>query len=149
MKKRKLIFERESYAITGAAIEVHRQLGPGYLEAVYHEALILELSERGIPFESEKMIPIFYKGRALKQYYKADFICFNKIIVEIKAIKELTGRELAQTQNYLKATRIQLGLLYNFGSFGRLERERFILNEDKFVPAVIESPTERKNYWVS
>ena len=99
-----LILKDETYAITGAAIEVHRALGPGFLEKVYQEAMQLELSARKIPYEVEKRIDIRYRGQYLTQKYYADLICYGQIIVEIKAINQLSGREDAQILNYLKAT---------------------------------------------
>ena len=110
-----LLYESETYQIIGLAQEVHRELGPGFLEAVHHDALALEFSRAGIPFEREFQIPIFYKGVRLEKRCAADFYCFGKIIVEIKAVKELTDAFFAQVMNYLKATRARLGLLMNFG----------------------------------
>jgi GxxExxY protein len=88
-----LLFKDEVYAIYGAAIEVHKELGSGFLEAVYQEALEIELQSRGIPFESQKSLPILYKGRLLKKEYVADLVCYGKIIVELKSIKELSEKE--------------------------------------------------------
>jgi GxxExxY protein len=121
-----LLFKDEVYTIYGAAIEVHKELGPGFLEAVYQKALEIELQSRGIPFESQKSLPILYKGRLLKKEYIADLVCYGKIIVELKSIKELSEKEEAQTLNYLKATGLRLGLLINFGSHGQLERKRLV-----------------------
>ncbi|MEZ4662452.1 MAG: GxxExxY protein [Caldilineaceae bacterium] len=104
-----------TYAIIGAAMAVHRGLGPGFLEAVYHEALIIELARRSIPFCSEPELPIYYSGQRLNTYYRADFICFDSIIVEIKALSALSGVEKAQVLNYLKATKLKVGLLLNLG----------------------------------
>lgn len=122
----KLLYKDEVYAIIGAAIEVHRELGPGFLEAVYQEALEIELEERKVPFEPQKPLTIFYKKRRLKKEYIADAICYDKIIVELKALDKLSGREKAQLLNYLKATGLRVGLLINFGSDGTLEWERLI-----------------------
>lgn len=110
-----LVYKEEVYDIVGAAMEVHRELGNGFLEAVYHEALAAEFVERGIPFEREKNIQIFYKGVLLKKYYQADFVCHDKIILELKALSSLNGDHSAQLLNYLKATGFKLGLLINFG----------------------------------
>ncbi len=91
-----------TYAIIGAALEVHTQLGNGFLEAVYHEALAIELSRRDIPFQHEVPLKIKYKGQLLKTIYRADFVCYDSIIVEIKALKQLSGIEESQIINYLK-----------------------------------------------
>lgn len=117
-----------TYAIIGAAMEVHRQLGCGFLEPVYQEALALELAAREIPFLREIELPIFYRGQRLTCYYKADFICFERIIVELKALGRLGNVEDAQLLNYLKATGYELGLLINFGSTS-LEYKRRILTK--------------------
>jgi GxxExxY protein len=110
----KIIYEKESYDIVGAAMEVHRQLGPGFLEAVYHEALCLEFANRNIPFENEVELPINYKGTTLIKKYIADIICYDKIILELKAVSEITSVHQAQVFNYLKATGFKLGILFNF-----------------------------------
>ena len=122
----KLLLEDETYAVTGAAIELHRTLGPGFLEKVYREAMQLELRARGIPFEAEKPLHIKYKGQSLHQNYYADLLCFGQIIVELKTLNQLSGREDAQRLNYLKATGLRVGLLFNFGSHGKLERKRLV-----------------------
>ena len=121
-----ILLKDEVYAIVGAAIEVHRELGPGFLEAVYEEALEIELRKRGIPFESQKTLPIFYKGEKLAKEYVADLICFGQIIVELKAIEKLSGKDEAQALNYLKATGLRVCLLLNFGSHGKLEWKRLV-----------------------
>ncbi|KAA3614771.1 MAG: GxxExxY protein [Calditrichaeota bacterium] len=121
-----LLFEKEVYKIIGAAIEVHRELGPGFLEAVYEEAMEIESSLRDIPFKTQKELKIFYKERKLEKKYKADYIAWDKIVVEFKCIPKLTSKEEAQILNYLKATKLKLGLLINFGSSGRLEWKRYI-----------------------
>ena len=113
-----------SYEIIGAAMEVHRQLGAGFLEAVYQEALALELTARDIPFKAEVSIVITYKRQPLKTYYRADFVCYESIIVELKALDRLGGVHESQIINYLKATGIKHGLLLNFGA-ASLEYKRF------------------------
>ena len=125
-KLTQLILKDEVYAIAGAAIEVHRELGPGFLESVYQEAMKLELSARSVPFEAEKPISIEYKGQRLSQNYFADLVCFEQIIVELKALSRLSGSEQAQVLNYLKATGFKVGILINFGSRGKLEWKRFV-----------------------
>src|SRR4051794_5050199 len=94
----------QTHAIIGAAMEVHRQLGPGFLEAVYHEAMRVEMADRAIPFAGEVCLPVYYKGQRLGCSYRADFVCFESVIVELKALQALTGIEQAQLLNYLKAT---------------------------------------------
>jgi GxxExxY protein len=106
----------ETYAIIGAAIEVHKELGPGFLEAVYQAALALEFIERQIPFQPELALPVRYKGKLLTCSYRADFVCFRDVIVETKAITQLTKADQAQLLNELKATGHHRGLLLNFGS---------------------------------
>lgn len=113
-----------TYAILGAAMEVHEILGPGFLEAVYQEALAAELASRGIPFRREVDLPLTYKGKTLKTSYRADFICFETVIVETKAVSSLGAIEEAQIINYLKATGIEVGLLINFAE-PRLKYRRF------------------------
>ena len=111
-----LIYKTESYKIIGAAMEVHRQLGNGFLEAVYQEALAIELELRNIPFVREQKLDVKYKGQLLSTFYVADFVCYDTIIVEIKALSELSGNHESQVINYLNATGMKLGLLINFGS---------------------------------
>jgi GxxExxY protein len=124
-KEVELIFKDEVYAIVGAAMEVHSELGPGFLEAVYQSAMKIELTNRKIPFEYEKSLPVFYKGQHLDTGYRADLICYGKIIVELKALDRLTSKEEAQMLNYLKATGMRIGVLINFGSHGKLEWRRY------------------------
>lgn len=105
-----------TYAIIGAAMEVHRELGPGFLERVYQEALAIEFEERAIPYRREPELPIDYKGRPLKTKYNADFLCMDEVVVETKAQSGLTGTDEAQLLHYLKATGYHVGLLLNFGT---------------------------------
>jgi len=109
------LFEDETYKIIGAAQEVHKELGSGFLEIVYQDALQIEFHRRDIPHQREFPLPIFYKDVKLNRVYSADFLCFEKIIVETKAVKTLTEDFYAQIMNYLKATKLKLGLLINFG----------------------------------
>jgi GxxExxY protein len=120
-----LLCKEEVYALVGAALEVHRVLGPGFLEAVYQEALELELQSRGLAFEAQAPLSIRYKSHILQKGYMADLCCYGKIIVELKALDKLSGKEEAQLLNYLKATGLRVGLLINFGSLGKLEWKRF------------------------
>ncbi|MBK7709129.1 MAG: GxxExxY protein [Acidobacteria bacterium] len=123
----KLLYREEVYAIVGAAIEVHRELGNGFLEPVYQESLQLELASRSIDFDPKRKLELFYKNQLLEKEYIPDFVCDDKIIVEIKALSQLTSIETAQIINYLKATKLRVGLLINFGSKGRLEWQRYVL----------------------
>lgn len=104
----------QTFAIIGAAMEVHRELGPGFLEAVYHEALTLEFRARDIPFQSQAELPVRYKQQLLQCSYRADFVCYHSLIVELKTVDQLGRTELAQVINYLKATGCKTGLLINF-----------------------------------
>ena len=106
----------QTYAIIGAAMEIHRQLGHGFLEAVYQDAAVIEFSLRNIPFEKEVSLPVRYKDNLLPSHYRADFVCFSEIIVEFKALSQLSSVEEAQLLNYLKATGLKRGLLVNFGA---------------------------------
>jgi GxxExxY protein len=126
-----LIYKDEVYAIIGAAMDVYNDLGSGFLEAVYQEAMEIETASRKIPALPEQKLYIEYKGAPLKKFYEADLICYEKIIVEIKALDKLTSREEAQILNYLKATGMQVGLLINFGSHNNLEWKRLVLSQNK------------------
>lgn len=122
-----LIYSEESYKIKGAAFHVYNALGHGFLEAVYQEALEIEFKKRNIPYEREKELKIVYDGIELKQTYKADFVCYDKIIVELKAVSDLDDAHRSQVYNYLRATGYKLGLLYNFGCSLELEKERIVI----------------------
>jgi len=104
-----------TFAIIGAAMDVHRELGSGFLEPVYQEALAVELQQRKITFQREAAIKLYYKNQPLHAKYRADFICFKNILVELKALQQLSGKEDAQVLNYLKATGLKKALLINFG----------------------------------
>ena len=122
-----MIFEKETYAIRGAVFEVYKEMGCGFLEAVYQECLEKELGRRKIPFISQPELKLNYKGEKLHQSYKPDLICFDQIILELKAVKKVAPEHKAQVINYLKATNLKLGLLINFGSHPKAEIERFAL----------------------
>ena len=121
-----ILYAEESYAIVGACFEVYNELGCGFLEPVYHECLQLEFAQRGIAFRSKFKLPLTYKGQLLQQEYIPDFVCFERIILEIKAVKELNDEFRAQVHNYLKATGYKLGILVNFGRFPKLQSERIV-----------------------
>lgn len=124
--QRKGVDDDRTSAVLGAAIEVHKELGRGYLERVYHLALCRELSDAGVPYESEREIPVWYKGERLPATYRADFLCYGDLLVELKAHAGLGRPDVAQTVNYLKACRLPLGLLLNFGT-PTLEIRRIVM----------------------
>ena len=121
-----LLLKEEVYAIVGAAIDVYNELGSGFLEAVYQEAMELELALRSVPFEPQKELCIYYKGHCLKKKYCADLICFGSVLVEIKVMRQLGSGEESQLLNYLNATGLRVGILINFGDAGRLDWKRMI-----------------------
>jgi GxxExxY protein len=125
-----LLYKEEVYAIIGAAMEVHRELGCGFLEGIYQEALEIELTEKQIPYVPQKELLVQYKSHLLKKIYIADFVVFDKIIVEIKSISNLTPLEESQLLNYLKATGFELGILINFGA-EKLQWKRMINSKRK------------------
>ena len=122
-----IVHKEESYKIVGAAFKVYNTLGHGFLVAVYQEALEIEFQRQGVPYEREKELKILYDGVELKQTYKADFVCFGKIIVELKAVSALDDAHWSQVYNYLHATGYKLGLLLNFGCPDELEYERIVI----------------------
>jgi len=121
-----ILYKEESYAILGACFEVYKDKGCGFLEPVYQECLQIELAFRKIPFKAQRKLGLTYKGQLLTQSYEPDFICYDKIIIELKAVSELTDKHRAQVHNYLKATDMHLGLLVNFGHYPGLEHERIV-----------------------
>ena len=122
-----LKFEAESFTIRGAVFEVYREMGSGFLEAVYQECLEKEFLQQGVSFAAQKELLLSYKGEPLKQTYRPDFLCYNCIVVEIKAVRELANEHRAQVLNYLKAAGLGLGLLVNFGHYPKAEIERIVL----------------------
>jgi len=122
-----MLYEQETYALRGAVFEVYREMGCGFLEAVYQECLAKEFTRQNIPFSAQVELRLSYKGEQLIQTYKPDFVCFDKIIVELKAVKDLASEHKAQLLNYMKATNMKLGLLVNFGGYPQSQIERFIL----------------------
>ncbi|HTB84874.1 MAG TPA: GxxExxY protein [Candidatus Sulfotelmatobacter sp.] len=122
-----IIYKLESYEIMGACFEVYKEKGNGFLEPVYQECLELELAARKISFIAHPSLALTYKGQPLKSTYKPDFICMEKIVLEIKSVSGLTDAHRAQVQNYLKATKMKLGLLVNFSHYPKLEYERIVL----------------------
>jgi GxxExxY protein len=123
----KLLHQDETYRILGACFEVYKDKGCGFLEAVFQRCLEIEFGLLGVPARSQVQLALSYKGRPLKQHYVADFICYNKVIVELKAVSKITDEHRAQMQNYLHATGLRVGLLVNFGHYPKVEHERFIL----------------------
>ena len=121
-----LLYEDESYAILGSCFEVYKEKGSGFLEAVYQECLAVEFGLRGLPFEAQPALALTYKGQALEQMYRPDFLCFGRIILELKAVSALTDEHRAQAHNYLRASGLRLGLLVNFGHYPKLEHERIV-----------------------
>jgi GxxExxY protein len=122
-----LILKEEVYQVVGAALEVYYRLGYGFLVPIYQEAFEIELRRRGIPFKAHDELVVLYKGQELEKKYKPDVICFGQIVAELKASERLIGRDVAQLLNYMKATRIRVGLLINFGSAVKLEWKRYVL----------------------
>ena len=118
--------KKETFDIIGACMEVHNELGCGFLEAVYQEALGLVFLEKGVPFVREKVLDVVFKGKVLNKKYVADFVCYDKIVVELKATEGVSEQHIAQVLNALKATKSKIGLLINFGTT-RLQYKRIIL----------------------
>lgn len=122
-----IIYREESYRVVGACFEVYKEKGCGFLEAVYQECLELALGDEEVPFVAQPRLSLSYKGRPLKQTYTPDFVCYGKIVIEIKALSALADEHRAQVHNYLRATGHRLGLLINFGRFPKIESERIVL----------------------
>jgi len=111
-----ILYQKESYDITGCLLNVYNHLGAGFLEPVYQEALELEFKSAGIPYKREVRLPIYYRGMLLNKEYFADFVCYDKIIVELKAVSAIADAHKSQVKNYLKASNLELGIIANFGS---------------------------------
>ncbi len=121
-----MIYKDEAYQIVGACFEVYNEFGNGFDEAVYHESLLKELAMRKVVSISEPRLHVFYKGEQLEKFFKPDIVCFGKIILELKTVRELSNEHRQQVHNYLKATGYKLGLLINFGAKGALQYERIV-----------------------
>ncbi len=126
-----IVYKDESYKIIGACFEVYKQKGFGFTEPIYQECLAIEFEIQGIPFIEQPEIQMEYKGRKLKQFFKPDYICYDKIIVEIKALSVLIDQNKSQILNYLNSTKFELALLINFGHYPKLEYKRFANNQIK------------------
>jgi GxxExxY protein len=122
-----LLYRDEVFRIQGAVFDVYRKMGPGFLEGVYQECLAIEFRRRTVPFEALKPLSLTYDGQLLRHSYVADFICFERILIELKAVRAIAPEHRAQTINYLRATDLKLGLLVNFGTTPKVEIERFAL----------------------
>ena len=123
---KEILYPDESYAIVGACFNVYNDKGSGFLEPVYQECLEIELEHQAIPFKAQQELELHYRSRKLTNSYIPDFVCYDKIIVELKAVTVLTDQHRAQVMNYLKATGYKLGLLVNFGKHPDLEVERIV-----------------------
>ena len=121
-----IIYKDESYRIVGACFEVYNEMGCGFLESVYQECLTWELRDQNVPFVAQQRLALVYKHHRLEATYEPDFVCFDAIVVELKAVKELSDEHRAQVHNYLKATGFRLGLLVNFGQHPKLVYERIV-----------------------
>jgi len=127
MDMAELIYKEETYEIVGAAMDVYYTMGVGFLEPVYQEALAIEFTRRGILFEREKQLDLYYKGTKLNKTYSPDFVCFDDIVLELKVVAQIAGSHAAQLINYLKVMQKRLGLLMNFGGAPKLEWKRYVI----------------------
>ena len=123
----RMLYPEECYAVRGALLDVYSHLGVGFVESVYQAAVEMELADRGIPFESQKSLPVLYKGRPLNQTFRADIVCYGKIILELKAVHAVLPEHEAQIFNYLRITGLRLGLLVNFTSYPKLFIKQFVI----------------------
>ena len=130
--KTEILYKEESYKIVGACFEVYREKGCGFLEQVYQECLEIELRLQGVPYIAKRPLTLEYKGCPLRSKYEPDFLCYDKIILELKAVTELADEHRAQVQNYLKATGLKLGLLVNFGHYPKAQVERIVAEKGRY-----------------
>jgi GxxExxY protein len=133
--KTQLLYKEESYKIIGACFEVYREKGCGFLEPVYQECMEIELRLQGISFVPQKPLALEYKSCPLRSTYEPDFICYDKIVLELKAVTELADEHRAQIQNYLKATGLKLGFLLNFGHYPKAQIERIVAEKGRYADA--------------
>jgi GxxExxY protein len=124
---KELLYEKESYQIIGACIDIYKELGCGFLESVYQECLAYEFRQRDIPFNAQPWLELTYKTLVLSKTFQPDFVCFNSIIVELKAVPKILDEHKAQVLNYLKATNMRPGIIVNFGHYPKLEQARILL----------------------
>ena len=129
-----ILYKEESYKIVGACFEVYREKGCGFLEPVYQECMEIELRLQGVPYMPKKPLTLEYKGCPLRSTYQPDFICHEKIVLELKAVTELTDEHRAQVQNYLRATGLKLGLLVNLGHYPKAQVERIVAERGRYAP---------------
>jgi GxxExxY protein len=129
---RELLFKEESYKIVGACFEVYREKGCGFVEPVYQECMEIELRLQGVPFVPQKPLALEYKGCPLRSKYEPDFVCYDRIVLELKAVSEMTDEHRAQLLNYLKATGLRLGLLVNFGHYPKAQVERIVTGKGRY-----------------
>ena len=127
-----LLFAEESYKIIGACFEVYKEKGCGFVEPVYQECMEVELKRQGIPYVPQKPLPLEYKGTPLRCSYEPDLLCYDRVVVELKAVKDLIDEHRAQVQNYLRASGLQLGLLANFGHYPKMEIERIVNTRGRY-----------------
>ena len=128
-----IVFKEESYKLVGACFEVYREKGCGFVEPVYQECMEIELRLQGIPSVAKKPLHLEYKNCPLRSTYEPDFICYDKIVLELKAVTELTDEHRAQVQNYLKATGLKLGILVNFGHYPKAQVERIVTEKGRYA----------------
>ena len=140
-----LIFKTESYVIMGACFEVYKDKGCGFVEPVYQECLAIEFQHRNVPFIEQQELDLSYRSQRLAHVYKPDFVCFGKIIVEIKAVQSLASEHRAQVMNYLKATGFDLALLVNFGHYPRVQYERIVASETLRLQARSQYERDSRN----